>query len=77
MTFDGTQSDATKRMRGYIDGVVATTGHAVPATTTTTALPFIIGDWTTSGLADSLLDDVRIYDSTLTAAQIAALFAGT
>ncbi|NCC23366.1 MAG: DUF1566 domain-containing protein, partial [Alphaproteobacteria bacterium] len=74
MIFDGTQTGDANRLKLYVDGVQETlsfSGASIPATTTSNTTPFQIGGssvWSVYGPGS--IDDVRIYDRALSAAEI-------
>jgi alpha-N-arabinofuranosidase len=67
-TFDG----VTHKL--YVDGAAPATGTTAPNTAAVTVAE--IGAWNNSSLLDGQLDDLRIYNVALTAAQVAKLAAG-
>ncbi len=81
MTFDGTQATATNRVVIYSDAVpqaLTASGSGNPTTTATAANlgNFIVGQWVSQSNDNSPnVADVRVFNSTLTQAQISALYA--
>lgn len=75
--YDGSQGTNANRMKMYVDGVaVADTDNGTyPSTIPTQVNNWRIGPYYGSD-ANGSLDDIRIYNRTLSAAEISALYAG-
>lgn len=78
--YDGSLSGNANRLKMYIDGAYVAAsfagGVAIPASIPTQTAPWILGPYGGSN-ADGALDEVRIYNRALSAADIAALYAYT
>jgi hypothetical protein len=78
MVFDGTQTGNAGRLKGYIDGVAQTLTFAgtIPATLGTSST-FYIGGIGGSGNDAGNIDDARIYNRALSAADVRMLYTST
>lgn len=71
MVFDGTKSGNAQRLKLYKDGIAQSVGFSgtIPAQTHSNISQFFIGGFGTHGT----IDEVRLYNTALTAAEVAAL----
>lgn len=73
LVFDGTQTGNANRLKGYIDGQPVSLAYSgtIPAATSGTVMNFV--PWAGFGT----MDDIRIYNRPLDAAEVQALYAAT
>ena len=77
LVYDGTLTGNANRLKGYVDGqqVTLSITGTIPATLPAPTQPFLIGDYSPSDSENGSIDDVRIYDRTLSPSEINALYA--